>query len=78
MIPVVTKANAEEVKVGDTWTCVDISSEAVDSGDVELVRVDFAAEVATIRYLGKIMAGPIMIRTDHPNHMGKEVAVLFV
>lgn len=75
---IVTKESNEEVQVGDTWTCIDISADAVDAGDVELVRVDFVAEVATIRYQGHLMTGPLVIRTDIPGHMGKEVAMLFV
>lgn len=78
MIPVITKESAEEVEVGNTWTCVEISGVAVDAGDVELIHVDFAANIATIRHRGVIARGPMMIRTDHPNYMGKEVAVLFV
>jgi hypothetical protein len=82
MIPIpiliVTKESAEEVEVGSSWTCVEISGVAVDAGDVELIRVDFAANMAWVRYKGVMAAGPMMIRTDHPNYMGQEVAVLFV
>ena len=68
----------KEVQVGDDWSCIELTSEAVYSGDVELVHVDFAANVATVRHKGLITRGPMMIRSDHPNYMGKEVAVLFV
>jgi hypothetical protein len=78
MIPVLTKYASEEVHVGDKWSCIEISDAAVDAGDVELIRVDFAANVATVRYKGSVASGPMMIRTDHPNYMGKEVAVLFI
>lgn len=78
MIPVIAKETSDEVQVGDTWTCVEISGVAVDAGDVELIRVDFSANIATVRYKGVVASGPMMIRTDHPNYMGKEVAVLFV
>lgn len=78
MIPVVTKESAKQVQVGDAWACIELNSDAKDAPKVELVRVDFSAEVATIRYLGRIMSGPLMIRSDHPDFMGQEVAVLFV
>lgn len=78
MIPVIARNSAEQLKVGDTWSCLEISGDAQDAGDVELVHVDFNAEIATVRHKGQIVKGPIMIRTDHPEHLGKEVAVLFV
>lgn len=78
MIPVVNKCSADIVSVGDTWTCIEISDDATDAGDVELVHVDFNANVATVRYKGNIHRGPMMIRSDHPSYMGREVAVLFV
>ncbi len=74
----IAKESAEEVQVGDTWSCLSISDEAVDAGDVELVHVDFIANIATVCHDGQIVKGPIMIRTDHPAHFGKEVAVLFI
>ena len=78
MIPVLAKESSEEVHVGDSWSCLPISGAAVESGEVELVHVDFNANVATVRHLGQIVRGPMMIRSDHPEHLGREVAVLFV
>lgn len=78
MIPIIAKNSDEEVQVGDRWNCLSISGEAVDSGDVELIHVDVNANVATVRHNGLVVKGPLMIRTDHPGHLGKEVAVLFV
>ena len=68
----------KEVQVGDAWTCIELAPDSADADDVELIHVDFAANVATVRYNGNITRGPMMIRSDHPNYMGKEVAVLFV
>jgi hypothetical protein len=78
MIPVLAKETSEQVNVGDTWSCLSITGEARDTGDVELVHVDFNSNIATVRHNGQVVKGPLMIRTDHPEYMGEEVAVLFV
>ena len=68
----------------DAWSCIEISGVDTederfrDGSEVEVISVDWDQEIATVKYQGTTIRGPIMRRTDHPGHMGKEVAVLLV
>lgn len=70
----------------ETWSCIEIAGvdtederfRAAATSEVEVISVDWDQEMATVKYRGTTIRGPIMRKTDHPGHVGKEVAVLFV